>query len=1051
MNCFVPSRPPSRVGKFESDLSLQLPAVIETRPVIQEDFGRFSEALLVLPTLHLVMTTDQEAVEPQTPPSRPPLEVLYPESKDRSTETYIDIIAVHGLGSSVDWSWTWRDKSGQSPPVHWLKDLLPAIVPKARIIVYNYDSKWHSNAPKVRLQLCAEDLVQSVFAFCGGRVHRPVIFIGHSLGGLVIQHGLVHAHNTAAYSELSRRTVGFLALGSPFLGSKMHTFANKAAQLMSLSGSHRGIIDELELNNPTLVSKIDEFCQLPDMPGVTRCFFELYETDYGRRFRVPGLVSGMVVSEDSACIPGCERFPLQTDHLKLNKYSGPNDRSFLSVSEQIRKLYANSKAVLQQRNTLKSLWSLKSEGAGITQVPQEGPHWMVPFGRNEGFVGRKAVIEQLLEMASPDANTDNCQRTAIEGLGGVGKTHIALETAFQIRDRYPDCSIFWVPAVDVAGFENAYRDIGRRLGIEGIDEGRPDITELVRDELSREGANMKWLLIIDNADDTELLFGNTKHIPLSEYLPFNKSGSILFTTRNHEAAVKLGIPEKSIIKTTGLSSPEALEMLQMSLDEDQIRDTEGTTNLLNFLTNLPLAIKQASAFMATTRITTARYLDMCQQSDKSTIKMLSKDFKDLGRYKGTKNPIAATWLISFDIITRDHPLASQYLQFLSFLGEKDIPAALLPPAEDEIDAEEAIGILKAYAFISQRQERQSFDIHRLVRLAMRNWIEERGGREACVTGVLKRLDVAFPFPNADNRDIWLVCLPHVQAALEFREFVTDIPLKRGILFNLAVAQSDSGKFREAEQSYQEVFRLEEIFLGKDHPGSTHTVHNHATVLGYLGRYEEAEERHRKAIAILIKEHGKEHHDTLLAMNNLAVDLFNRGCYKESEELNRELIELGERVLGKEDSLTLDSNNGLGNALALQGKAEEAEVIFRQTLKLREKVLGKEHSATLTSRNNLASVLKMQKKYKEAEQLQRQTVKLKEKTLGREHPDTIGSVSVLAHVLGAQDKFKEAEQMHRRVVELMDKVMGPEHPLTIIRRNDLKKLLYDKAAAEVATD
>ncbi|KAK3357688.1 hypothetical protein B0T25DRAFT_166748 [Lasiosphaeria hispida] len=997
------------------------------------------------------MAANQETAEPQLPPSRPPLEVLYPDPKDKSTETYIDIIAVHGLGSSVDWSWTWRDKSGQSPPVHWLRDLLPAIVPNARIIVYNYDSKWHSNAPKVRLQLCAEDLVQSVFAFCGGRVHRPVIFIGHSLGGLVIQHGLVHAHSTEAYTELPRRTVGFLPLGSPFLGSKMHTFANRAAQFMSLSGSHRGIIDELELNNPALVEKIEEFCQLPDMTAVTRCFFELYETDYGRRFRIPGMVTGMVVSEDSACVPGCERFPLQTDHLKLNKYSGPNDRSFLSVSEQIRKLYANANAVVHQRNTLKSLWSLKSEGAELLQVPQEGPHWLVPFGRNEGFVGRKAMIEQLLEVVAPDASTDNCQRTAIEGLGGVGKTHIALEAAFQVRDRYPDCSIFWVPAVGVTSFENAYREIGRRLGIEGIDQGRPDVTELVRDELSREDASMKWLLIIDNADDTELLFGNTKHIPLSEYLPFNKNGSILFTTRNREAAVKLGISEKSIIKATGLSSSEALEMLQMNLGEDQVGDAESTTNLLDFLTNLPLAIKQASAFMATTKITTARYLDMCQQSDKSTIKMLSKDFKDLGRYKGTKNPIAATWLISFDIITRDHPLASQYLQFLSFLGEKDIPAALLPPADDEIDAEEAIGILKAYAFLSQRQERQSFDIHRLVRLAMRNWVEERGEREACVTSVMKRLDVAFPFPNRGNMDIWLVCLPHVQAALEFREFVTDIPLKRGLLFNVAVAQSDLGKFTQAEQSYQEVFRLEELIGGEDHPGSSHTVHNHATVLGYLGRYEEAEERHRKAIAIMTKEYGKEHHDTLLAMNNLALDLFNRGKYKESEELSRELIELEERVLGKEDSVTLDSKNGLGNALALQGRAEEAEVIFRETLKLKEKVLGKEHFATLTSRNNLASILKMQKKYKEAERLQRQTVKLKEKTIGREHPDTIGSLSVLAHIIGAQGKFQEAEQMHRRVVELMDKVMGSEHPLTVIRRNDLEKLLYDKAAAEVAAD
>ncbi len=66
--------------------------------------------------------------------------------------------------------------------------MLPAVVPKARILVYNYDSKWHSNAPKTRLQLCGEELIHSVHTFRKGIRGRPVVFIGHSLGGLVIQY-----------------------------------------------------------------------------------------------------------------------------------------------------------------------------------------------------------------------------------------------------------------------------------------------------------------------------------------------------------------------------------------------------------------------------------------------------------------------------------------------------------------------------------------------------------------------------------------------------------------------------------------------------------------------------------------------------------------------------------------------------------------------------------------------------------------------------------------------------------------------------------------------
>ncbi|KAM0511812.1 hypothetical protein ACHAPE_009488 [Trichoderma viride] len=112
------------------------------------------------------------------------------------------------------------------------------------------------------------------------------------------------------------------------------------------------------------------------------------------------------------------------------------------------------------------------------------PIWLVPFGRNRDFVGRGPILERLLNMISPNADEDDCQQTVISGLGGVGKTQIALEAAFQVRGKFKDCHVFWVPALNATTFENAYREIGRQLKITEPDGNTGDIKLLVKAALA---------------------------------------------------------------------------------------------------------------------------------------------------------------------------------------------------------------------------------------------------------------------------------------------------------------------------------------------------------------------------------------------------------------------------------------------------------------------------------------------------------------------------------------------------------------------------------------
>ncbi|KAI5460912.1 hypothetical protein BGZ63DRAFT_388024 [Mariannaea sp. PMI_226] len=669
-----------------------------------------------------------------------------------------------------------------------------------------------------------------------------------------------------------------------------------------------------------------------------------------------------------------------------------------------------------------------------SRIPKPTRHWTVPFGRNESFIGREDILARLLARTPPSANKDNCQRTAIEGLGGIGKTQIAIEAAFRIRDEYPDCYIFWVLATDVTNFENAYRNIGRCFGIAGIDDDKADVKILVKAALSRDDLGRSWLLIIDSADDADLFFGPAN---LSNYLPFSKTGSILFTTRNHQIAVKLDIPRRGILKLTEMTRAEAIQLLELNLEAVQIRDVESTSDLLEFLADLPLAIKQASAFMAQTGMTTTKYLEYCQSNNKTMVELLSKDFEDQGRYEGERNPVATTWLISFEHISRT-PIASQYLKWMSFLAEKEIPRSLLPRAADtnELQADEAIGVLKAYAFITQRGDQDLFDVHRLVHLVMRSWLEENGEQQECASEVAQHVAKTFPVPRHENRNVWIMYLPHAQALLSRDTCPKEPNLPEYVGLSFLIL----GKYGEAEQMYRQAFELRTKTLGQEHSDTLASMNNLSWVLRHLGRYNEAEQMQRQTLNLNVKVHGPEHPSTLTSMNILAGILMSLGGYDEAEQMHRQTFNLRMRILGQEHPDTLRSMNNLALTLRHSERYDEAEQMHRQTLNLRVKILGEEHPDTLSSMNNLALTLRHLERYDEAKQMHQQTLNLSVKILGKDHPNTLGSMDNLALILTWLGRYDVAEPICRQVVELRTKVLGRDHPDTLSSAHNLAWLL-----------
>ncbi|KAI1285126.1 hypothetical protein F5Y03DRAFT_193410 [Xylaria venustula] len=284
-------------------------------------------------------------------------------------------------------------------------------------------------------------------------------------------------------------------------------------------------------------------------------------------------------------------------------------------------------------------------------------------------------------------------------------------------------------------------------------------------------------------------------------------------------------------------------------------------------------------------VTVSQYLEICESSNVDLINLLSKQFEDRYRYKGharNQNPVATTWLISFEHISRYNPQAVDYLKFICFLAEKDIPLSLLPVAS-KIQMAEAIGMLSAYAFILERNTSGSFDIHRLVRLVMRSWLQEKGEWEKWTVNVVQRLVEEYPFPRHENRETWTKYLPHGQAVLEVNGAV-NTKEKSSFLFNIAESYFILGKYNNAELLYRQTLELREGVLGREHPSTLNSMDNLALVLRSQGKYEEAETMHRQTLKLREGVLGREHPSTLNSMNNLALVLDSQGKYEEAEAI-----------------------------------------------------------------------------------------------------------------------------------------------------------------------
>jgi tetratricopeptide (TPR) repeat protein len=628
-----------------------------------------------------------------------------------------------------------------------------------------------------------------------------------------------------------------------------------------------------------------------------------------------------------------------------------------------------------------------------------------------------------------------------------------LAYAYWLQEECPDISVFWVHMSSAERFRQSCTWIAQECHLPGYDDAKADVVPLLKRWLERKDRG-RWLMVIDNADDTQLASGPEG---LGQHIHECAHGSVLVTTRNKEAGSRLTKGRRPIV-VKQMDDSESKELLEKKLEQDTI-DPGDLSTLSSRLEHLPLALVQVAAFMQEKSVSFSRYLELLDKSDQDLVDLLSQDFETVGRDSETPRAVTETWILSFDQIQRQNTFAGELLALMGLLDRHAIPLEFLSsyseqlseqPARGEVQLTEALGVLKAFSFVVEEKD-HGLDMHRLVQLVTRKWLIKNGRMRHFAGQALLAVSRCYPFGRYEN---WTVCsayLAHAYTVLgsEGTGSIDEKAGKATLLHRVAGFFIYRGQWKDAERFQLEAVELRKEALGAEHPDTLSSMNNLAMTYHDQGRWGKAEKLFVRVMGTRKTKLGADHPDMLTSMNNLALTYWNLGRWKEAEKLGVQAMETRKARLGADHPSTLNSMANLAATYRKQGRWEEAEKLELQVMETRKTKLGADHPSTLTSMGNLASTYRDQGRWEEAEKLQMKVVETFKMKLGAHHPNTLNSIANLASTYRKQGRLGEAEKLFIQVAEIFKTKLEAEHPESLTSMARLAMTYQDQGRWEEA--
>ncbi|HEU5029117.1 MAG TPA: tetratricopeptide repeat protein [Spirillospora sp.] len=705
---------------------------------------------------------------------------------------------------------------------------------------------------------------------------------------------------------------------------------------------------------------------------------------------------------------------------------------------------------------------------GIHISPQPGADQVVPvsiappFGRRDParpLRGRRQLLTELTALLdSVEQEETKCRVHVLHGLGGCGKTTIALDLAQRAIRRKTE--VWWVSAVDLTSLTAGMHAIARRVGAteEALRHG--DAADVLWRHLDI--FSQRWLLIIDNADDPDLLSAETGRLLDGRgwVRPHSCTGLVVITSRDGNRTTW---GPWSIRHPVGMLSPTDAALVLLDHTSNRAGSRNDAERLALRLNGLPLALQLAGAYLAETTLnpwhdteTITSFADYESALNAGRLDMFDHD---------EEATIARTWEISLDmLVRRGLHQARPLLRLLSCLADAPVAYGLLlqpsalaeSPLFPDIDGATLWRLLCALADVElidmnesrqQTSELATLRVHPLVRDVSRHHLGVIGHANAHLTLASLLLHKAANIETVGPPEwppawpTWQAFTSHALHVVRTVGTVSDVSLEvvkhsTGTAHLVARYLRARGQYDMAESEYREVLEIQTRVLGKEHPLTLATQHSIGGLFHDRGLSAQAEAEWRAVLDSRRRVLGSEHPDTLFTRHGLAIVLNDRGLTEEAEVEWQAVLDARRRVLGDEHPHTLATRQCLAGLLHRRSLYREADTEYQIVLGVQSKKLGANHPDTLSTRHRLATLLHDRKLYEAAEDEYRAVLTLRTKVLGENHPHTLSTRHRLATVLHDRKLYEAAEDEYRAVLTLRTKVLGENHPHTLLTRRCL---------------